>query len=263
MTKFIKNNKINIKRNDIERSKKHEIVRNKRRNIGIIQKAKQKTKKKSVIKLIKSKGAKNEKVKVKNHHNSTENDEMKVNPKKINEMKQNPKKANEMELENIAQELFWKDEIKNQLFKEENENSDRLNEDLYEVPDEAKDNDTIMVDEGKNSRPSKEVESISTQNETKKERSQRPQHIRNRCVTLFMNNIFEVLNTICRKELNKVNILDVFGYSVEDYKYFFDFNPIIVFSVDGNNEEVFQKYMNDNNIKLFKKLSLKKIKNYL
>ena len=232
--KFIRNCKQNIKKNDKRRAKMHEIVRNKRRNVK-------------------------EKVVLQNS---------KRNPKDPNEIKHNSKKVKikieQIEQENITQELFWKEEIK-QSFKRENEDCDRLNDNIYEVPHEAKDNDTIMIDKGKNNRPNKEVGSISTQTETKKERSKRAQHIRNRCVTHFMDSVFEVLNTICGKKLEKVNILELFGYSVEDYKVFFGCNPILIFSIEKINAEIFEKMENDKNKKLFENLFLKEIyeENYL
>ena len=102
----------------------------------------------------------------------------------------------------------------------------------------------------------------------KTKRNPRAQHIRNKCVTNFVNSIIKLVRRICsfyKKELEKLNILNYFGTNVYAQQKFFNSTIIDILSKNRYNKKILSKMFFNKTINYLSKTSLKTIyeENYM
>ena len=128
-----------------------------------------------------------------------------------------------MENQEISSQLFEDNKQENATIhynQDDSLNLDKNNNDTFKIEQ----NKSVLSGESKEdlnnhygNTQAKTTTKTQTLKSQKTKRNPRAQHIRNKCVTNFVNSIIKLVRRICsfyKKELEKLNILNYFGTNV-------------------------------------------------
>ena len=179
-----------------------------------------------------------------------------------------------MENQEISSQLFEDNKQENATIHYNQDDSldlDKNNNDTFKIEQ----NKSVLSDENKEdlknhygNTQAKTTTKTKALKSPKTKRNPRAQHIRNKCVTNFVNSIIKLVRRICsfyKKELEKLNILNYFGTNVYAQQKFFNSTIIDILSKNRYNKKILSKMFFNKTINYLSKTSLKTIyeENYM